>query len=81
MFTTLTFLISHPFVDNGIVLVVVLITVLALKEILISKVEKGFHKPTRIEYFLKGLNVAIIPLLLVFISIVTYKTITTLKII
>ncbi len=57
----------------SIIAVVSLIVFLALKEILSSETEK--HS---VKLFLKGSNVAIIPLLLVFVAIVAYKVVTIL---
>jgi hypothetical protein len=53
----------------GIIAVVALIVFLALKEIMSSHSEKN----SKINNFVRGSNVAIIPLLLVFVSIVAYK--------
>jgi len=56
----------------GIIAVVALIAFLALKEIMSSESEKS----SKINNFVKGSNVAIIPLLIVFVSIVAYKVVT-----
>jgi ABC-type Na+ efflux pump permease subunit len=53
----------------GVIAVISLIVFLALKEILSSEARK---KPS-VQSFLSGANVAIIPLLLVFMAIVAYK--------
>lgn len=57
----------------SIIAVVSLIVFLALKEILSSETDK-----TSVKLFLKGSNVAIVPLLLVFVAIVAYKVVTIL---
>ena len=56
----------------SIIAVIALITVLALKEILNTESSKN----KRIKSFVEGTNVAIVPLLLVFVSIVGYKVVT-----
>ena len=55
----------------SMVAVVALILFLALKEIMSSETE---NKSVR--NFMKGVNVAIVPLLLVFVAIVAYKVVT-----
>jgi len=55
----------------SIIAVVSLIVFLALKEILSSETERP-----SVKLFLKGSNVAIIPLLLVFIAVVVCKVVT-----
>ncbi len=57
----------------SIIAVVSLIVFLALKEILSSETERP-----SVKLFLKGSNVAIVPLLLVFVAIVVYKVVTIL---
>jgi hypothetical protein len=57
----------------GIIAVLALITLLTVKEILSS--ETGNKKA---QSFLEGSNVAIIPLLLVFVSIVAFKMVSIL---
>jgi len=57
----------------SIIAVVSLIVFLALKEILSSETKRP-----SVKLFLKGSNVAIIPLLLVFVAIVAYKVVTIL---
>lgn len=57
----------------SIIAVVSLIVFLALKEILSSETERP-----SVKLFLKGSNVAIVPLLLVFVAIVVYKVATIL---
>ena len=52
----------------GIIAVLALITLLAIKEILSSETNNK-----RVQSFVKGSNIAIIPLLLVFVSIVDLK--------
>lgn len=57
----------------SIIAVVSLIVFLALKEILSSETDRP-----SVKLFMKGSNVAIVPLLLVFVAIVTYKVVTIL---
>lgn len=57
----------------SIVAVVSLIVFLALKEILSSETDRP-----SVKLFMKGSNVAIVPLLLVFVTIVAYKVVTIL---
>jgi len=57
----------------SIIAVVSLIVFLALKEILSSETDRP-----SVKLFLKGSNVAIVPLLLVFVAIVVYKVVTIL---
>lgn len=54
----------------SLVAVVALILFLALKEIMSSETEKR-----SVRNFMKGVNVAIVPLLLVFVAIVAYKVV------
>ncbi|MDI9624537.1 MAG: hypothetical protein QFX38_06590 [Methanothermobacter sp.] len=61
----------------GIVAVITLIAFLGLKEILNSDKPKN----QQIKAFISGLNIVIIPLLIVFLSILVYKVIMTLRII
>jgi len=56
----------------SIIAVITLVTVLALKEILNAESSRN----ERIRSFIEGTNVAIVPLLLVFVSIVGYKVVT-----
>ncbi len=56
----------------SIIAVIALVTILALKEILNTESSKN----ERIRSFVEGTNVAIVPLLLVFVSIVGYKVVT-----
>lgn len=58
----------------SVIAVIALIAFLALKEILSSEAENS----NRISSFIKGSNVAIVPLLLVFAAVVTYRVITIL---
>lgn len=55
----------------SMVAVVALILFLALKEIMSSETENR-----SVRNFMKGVNVAIVPLLLVFVAIVAYKVVT-----
>jgi hypothetical protein len=59
--------------NYSIIAVLALITLLAMKEILSSKTNDK-----RVKAFVNGFNVAIIPLLLIFINIVTFKVVSTL---
>jgi hypothetical protein len=56
----------------GVIAVISLIVFLALKEILSSEAEKK----ASIQSFLNGVNIAILPLLIVFMAIVAYKVVT-----
>ncbi len=56
----------------GIIAVIALIVFLALKEILSADADKS----DRMKSFVKGSNIAIVPLLIVFVAIVAYKVIT-----
>ena len=58
--------------NYSIISVIALIALLALKEILRN--ESGKNK--RIKSFIKGSNIVIVPLLVVFVSIVAYKVVT-----
>ncbi|AXV36837.1 MAG: hypothetical protein CIT01_00785 [Methanobacterium sp. BRmetb2] len=58
----------------SIIAVIALIAFLALKEILSSEAENN----KRIGSFIKSSNVAIVPLLFVFVAVVTYKVVTIL---
>lgn len=57
----------------SIIAIIALIALLALKEILSSETEN-----TTFKSFVKGSNIAIVPLLLVFVAIVAYKVVTVL---
>ncbi|MGB9844179.1 hypothetical protein [Methanothermobacter tenebrarum] len=61
----------------GVLAVITLIAFLGLKEILSSEELKN----QQIKAFISGLNIVIIPLLIVFLCILVYKVVTTLKII
>jgi hypothetical protein len=71
--TTTTNVTTPEVMAYSIIAVIALIAFLALKEILSSETEN--HK---IKSFVKGSNIAIVPLLLVFVAIVAYKVITVL---
>ncbi len=71
--TTTTTVTTTQVVAYSIIAVVTLIALLALKEIL-SAEDKNPH----IASFLRGANVAIVPLLLVFAAVVAYKVVTIL---
>ncbi len=77
MISTVTAAMAMPTTEQvmaySIIAVVSLIVFLALKEILSSETDR-----TSVKLFLKGSNVAIVPLLLVFVAIVTYKVVTIL---
>ena len=72
--TTTTTVTTAEVMTYSIIAVVALIVFLALKEILSSEAE---NKP-KVESFMSGVNVAIVPLLLVFVSIVAYKVVSIL---
>lgn len=71
--TTTTTVTTAEVMTYSIIAVVALIVFLALKEILSSETKRP-----SIKSFIKGSNVAIVPLLLVFVAIVGYKVITIL---
>ena len=58
----------------SIIAVIALIVFLALKEVLSAETDKS----ERMKSFVKGSNIAIVPLLLVFAAVVAYKVITVL---
>ncbi|MGB9937091.1 MAG: hypothetical protein ACPK7O_05175 [Methanobacterium sp.] len=70
--TTTTTVTTAQVMAYGIIAVISLIIFLALKEILSAESDKNH----RIQSFVKGSNVAIVPLLLVFVAIVAYKVVT-----
>ncbi|MGB9980652.1 hypothetical protein [Methanobacterium sp.] len=70
--TTTTAVTLAQVMTYSIVAVIALIAFLALKEILSTETQKS----ERIQSFVEGTNVAIVPLLMVFVSIVTYKVVT-----
>lgn len=72
--TTTTTVTTTQVMAYGIIAVIALIVFLALKEILSAEAEKS----ERMKSFVKGSNIAIVPLLLVFVAIVSYKVITVL---
>lgn len=59
-------------INYSIISVIALLALLTLKEILRN--ESGKNK--RIKSFVEGSNVAIVPLMMVFVSIVAYKVVT-----
>lgn len=63
---------STDILGYSIIAVVALIVFLALKEILSSEA----HKNDKIGRFINSSNVAILPLLFVFVSVVAYKVVT-----
>lgn len=72
--TATTAVTSADIMGYSLIAVVVLITFLALKEILSSEA----HKNDKIKNFINSTNVAILPLLFVFGAVVTYKVVTIL---
>ena len=72
--TTTTTVTTIQVMAYGIIAVIALIAFLALKEILSAEADKS----ERMKSFVKGSNVAIVPLLLVFVAIVAYKVVTVL---
>lgn len=70
--TTTTTVTTSDVMAYSIIAVIALIAVLALKEILSAEVDKN----PRMKSFVKGSNIAIVPLLLVFAAIVAYKVVT-----
>ena len=72
--TTTTTVTTTQVMAYGIIAVIALIVFLALKEILSAESDKS----ERMKSFVKGSNVAIVPLLLVFVAIVSYKIVTVL---
>lgn len=71
--TTITTVTTAQVMAYSIIAVVSLIILLVLKEILSSETDRP-----SVKLFLKGSNVAIVPLLLVFMVIVVYKVVTIL---
>lgn len=72
--TTTTTVTTTQVMAYGIIAVISLIVFLALKEILSAEADKS----ERMKSFVRGSNVAIVPLLLVFVAIVSYKVVTVL---
>ena len=70
--TTTTAVTLTQVMTYSIIAVIALIAFLAFKEILNAET----HKNERIKSFVEGANVAIVPLLMVFVSIVGYKVVT-----
>ena len=70
--TTTTTVTTTEVMAYGIIAVIALIVFLALKEILSADADKS----DRMKSFVRGSNIAIVPLLIVFAAIVTYKVIT-----
>jgi hypothetical protein len=71
--TTTTTVTTPEVMAYSIIAVIALIVFLAIKEILSSETENP-----KIKSFVKGSNIAIVPLLLVFVAIVAYKVVTVL---
>jgi hypothetical protein len=69
--TAATTAVTPDMVSLGVIAVVALIILLALKEILSSEADKN----TKIKKFLSSTNVGIVPLLLVFVAIVAFKVV------
>lgn len=72
--TTTTAVAIAEVMAYGIIAVIALIVFLALKEILSADADKS----ERMKSFVKGSNIAIVPLLIVFAAIVAYKVATVL---
>jgi len=72
--TTTTAITMGQVMAYSVMAVIALIVFLALKEILSSEANSS----NKISSFIKGSNVAIVPLLLVFAAVVTYKIVTIL---
>lgn len=70
--TTTTAVTLTQVMTYSLIAVIALIAFLAFKEMLIAEA----HKNERIQTFVQGANVAIVPLLMVFVSIVGYKVVT-----
>lgn len=70
--TTTTAVTLTQVMTYSIIAVIALIAFLAFKEILNTEAQKN----ERIQTFIEGANVAIVPLLMVFVSIVGYKVVT-----
>ena len=70
--TTTTTVTTTEVMAYSVIAVIALITFLALKEILSSEATSD----NRIMAFIRGSNVAIVPLLLVFVAVVAYKVVT-----
>jgi hypothetical protein len=71
--TTTTTVTTTEVMAYSIIAVIALIALLALKEILSSETENKTMKS-----FVTGSNIAIVPLLLVFVAVVSYKVVTVL---
>ena len=69
---TTTTIPTAQIMDYSIIVVAALIIFLALKEILGAESDKN----KRMNSFVSGSNIVIVPLILVFIAIVTYRIIT-----
>ena len=70
--TTTTTVTTVQVMAYSIIAVISLIALLAIKEILSSEIDKSH----RMKSFVRGSNIAIVPLVLVFTAIVAYKVIT-----
>lgn len=70
--TIVTIVTTTQVINYSIISVIALIALLVLKEILRN--ESGKNK--RVKSFVEGSNIAIVPLTLVFVSIVAYKVVT-----
>lgn len=62
-------------INYSIIAVIALIIFLALKEILSANADKS----KRMKSFSKGSNIAIVPLVLIFVVIVAYKVMTVIR--
>lgn len=70
--TTTTTVTAAQIMTYSIIAVIALVVFIASKEILSS--EAGKNK--RMQLFIEGSNIAIVPLLMVFVSLVAYKVVT-----
>jgi hypothetical protein len=70
--TTTTTVTTAQVMTFSIIAVIALIAFLAFKEILSAEADKS----QRMKSFVNGSNIAIVPLLLVFVAIVAYKVVT-----
>ena len=70
--TTLTAVTTAQVMTYNIIALIALITLLALKEVLSTEA----YKNKRIKLFVEGSNTAIVPLLLVFTTVIAYKLVT-----
>ncbi len=69
---TMTAVAMTHVMNYSIIAVIALISFLVFKEILSTE----SHKNRRLKSFVEGSNIAIVPLLMVFVSIIGYKVVT-----